>query len=85
MLLLSSVFCGVRVATLYSCLWGSCCYSPANLSDLTLHEFTQPDHEFKRPEITQIYAVNNIKVHVVTHVKVKYRPIVALSDDIVSV
>jgi hypothetical protein len=29
--------------------------------------------------------LNNIKVHVVTHVKVKYRPIVALSDDVVSV
>jgi hypothetical protein len=29
--------------------------------------------------------LNNIKVYVVTHVKVKYRPIVALSDDIVSV
>ena len=28
---------------------------------------------------------NDIKVHVVTHVKVKYRPIVALSDHIVSV
>jgi hypothetical protein len=29
--------------------------------------------------------LNNIKVYVVTHVKVKYRPIVALSDDVVSV
>ena len=29
--------------------------------------------------------LNNIKVHVVTHVKVKYRPIVALFDHIVSV
>jgi hypothetical protein len=29
--------------------------------------------------------LNNIKVYVVTHVKVNYRPIVALSDDVVSV
>jgi hypothetical protein len=29
--------------------------------------------------------VNNIKVSVVTHVKVKSRPTVALSDDVVSV
>jgi hypothetical protein len=29
--------------------------------------------------------LNNIKVYVVTHAKVKYRPIVALSDDVVSV
>jgi hypothetical protein len=27
--------------------------------------------------------LNNIKVYVVTHVKVKYRPIVALSDDVI--
>ena len=29
--------------------------------------------------------LNNIEVYVVTHAKVKYKPIVALSDDVVSV
>jgi hypothetical protein len=51
-------------------------------SDLTesLHGTTS---EMKHTVVLSL--LNNIKVHVVTHVKVQYRPIEVLSDDVVSV